>query len=414
MSRIDKLIAELCPDGVPYRPLGEVFETKNGYTPPKSDPSNWTNGTVPWFRMEDIRENGGILEDAIQHIPESAVKGGRLFPPDSIIVATSATVGEHALIRVPFLSNQRFTAMWPRPKFRERLDMKFVYYYCFILDDWCKKNTTTSSFASVDMCGFKKFRIPVPPLEVQREIVRILDLFTTLEAELEAELEARRRQYAHYRDSLLTFPEGSVRWATLGEVGTIFGGLTGKSKTDFANGNARYVSYTNVFNHIAIDTVPDDFVRVASGERQRALRRGDVLFTGSSESADEVAVSSVVTAAIDEPLYLNSFCIGFRPHDPDLLYPDFAKHLFRSAGMRRQLVKTASGVTRFNVSKRRLAQVRFPVPSLEEQRRIAAILDKFDALVNDLSSGLPAEIAARRQQYEYYRDRLLVFKETAS
>lgn len=169
----------------------------------------------------------------------------------------------------------------------------------------------------------------------------------------------------------------------------------------------------NVLNNIATDIVANDFVKISKNERQHTLQRGDILFTGSSETANEVGMSSVVTVPVWEPLYLNSFCIGCRLNDPDILYPGFSKHLFRSEGMRKQIVRTASGVTRFNVSKARLAQVKVPIPPLPEQKRIATILDKFDALVNDLTSGLPAEIKARRQQYEYYRDRLLTFREAA-
>ena len=207
MSRIDALIAKLCPDGVEFRELQEVFVTKNGYTPSTTNKAFWTDGTVPWFRMEDIRDNGRVLGNSLQKITTAAVKGGRLFPANSIIVETSATIGEHALITVPHLSNQRFTSLALKPEYAERLDMKFVFYYCFILDEWCRSNTTTSSFASVEMNGFKKFKFPIPPLEIQQEIVVILDKFTKLEAELEAELEARRRQYQHYRDALLTFGE---------------------------------------------------------------------------------------------------------------------------------------------------------------------------------------------------------------
>jgi type I restriction enzyme S subunit len=199
----------------------------------------------------------------------------------------------------------------------------------------------------------------------------------------------------------------------LGEIGTIFGGLTGKSKTDFINGNSRYVSYVNVFNNLAVDTKKNDFVKVEPNERQRTLQQGDIIFTGSSETSEEVGMSSVVTNEIDEPIYLNSFCIGYRLADTNIIDPEFSKHLFRSEELRKQIVRTASGVTRFNVSKSRLAQVKIPILDLTEQKRIANILDKFDALVNDLSSGLPAEIKARRQQYEHYRDRLLTFKEAA-
>lgn len=197
----------------------------------------------------------------------------------------------------------------------------------------------------------------------------------------------------------------------MGEIGTIFGGLTGKSKADFANGNARFVSYVNVFNNISTDLKTNDFVKIDPSERQRTLQHGDIIFTGSSETPDEVGMSSVITVDVVEPIYLNSFCIGYRLNDPSILNPEFSKHLFRSEGMRKQLIRTASGVTRFNVSKARLSQVKVPIPALEEQKRIVSILDKFDALVNDLSSGLPAEIKARRQQYEHYRDRLLSFPE---
>lgn len=200
---------------------------------------------------------------------------------------------------------------------------------------------------------------------------------------------------------------------TLGEAGSLFGGLTGKSKADFQAGDARYVSYMNVFANIATDVAPGDRVRVDKGERQRQLARGDILFTGSSETPDECGMSSVLTLDPPEPLYLNSFCIGYRLHDREMLDPDFAKHLFRSATMRHQIVRTANGVTRFNVSKKRLAKIATPVPDQAEQRRVAGILDKFDALVNDLSVGLPAELTTRRTQYEYYRDHLLSFEEAA-
>ncbi|CAJ6108990.1 Type I restriction enzyme specificity protein MPN_089 [Burkholderia pseudomallei] len=201
-------------------------------------------------------------------------------------------------------------------------------------------------------------------------------------------------------------PEG-VRFKSMGEIGTIFGGLTGKSKADFADGNARFVSYVNVFNNIAVNVEADDFVKIETEERQRILRRGDILFTGSSETADEVCMSSVVTADIRQPLYLNSFCIGYRLNEPGVLEPDFAKYLFRSDEMRRKLVRTASGVTRFNVSKVRLAQVRIPIPPIRVQREIVKVLDTF----TKLGAELEAELEARRRQYKYYREQLLDFSE---
>lgn len=208
-NKAKKLIEMIQTASVEWKPLGEVFDLKNGYTPSKSIKEYWENGSIPWFRMEDIRENGRILDSALQQISESAIKGGKLFPANSIIMATSATIGEHALITVPFLANQRFTNLSLKPEFTDKFDIYFLYYYCFNLSDWCKKNTTTSSFASVDMNGFKRFPIPIPPLETQQKIVKILDKFTkleaTLEATLEAELALRKRQYQYYRDFLLDF-----------------------------------------------------------------------------------------------------------------------------------------------------------------------------------------------------------------
>lgn len=166
----------------------------------------------------------------------------------------------------------------------------------------------------------------------------------------------------------------------------------------------------NVYSNIAIETDINEMVKITYGEKQNKIEYGDVVFTGSSETPDECGMSSVLTSQPSDDLYLNSFCFGFRLHDKTLFLPDFMKFLFRSEDVRKQIIKTASGVTRFNVSKKRFGEVVIPIPPIEEQQRIVSILDKFEALVNDISQGLPAETAARRQQYEYYRDKLLTFK----
>ena len=330
-----------------------------------------------------------------------------MFPAGSIIVATSATIGEHALINVDFLCNQRFTVLILKDEFKNLLSPKFIYYYSFILDRWCLSNTTQSSFASVDMKRFKKFEFPVPPMEIQEAIVEILDKFTNLEAELEAELEARTLQYEYYRDSL--FEALDCPRATLGELGKFYGGLKGKTKNDFGSSGARYISYKNVYENISTDFTWPDFVQVKEGENQLSLMKGDILLTGSSENMEESGLSSVVTKEPGEKAYLNSFSICYRLNDPSILNPEFSKYLFRSRLARKQIIRTAQGVTRFNVSKKKLANVTIPIPSLEEQQRIVDILDRFDALTTSLSEGLPAELAARRSQYEYYRDQLLTF-----
>lgn len=194
---------------VEWKKMSEVFDMRNGYTPSKTKAEYWEGGTIPWFRMEDIRENGRILSDSIQHITMVGVKKGKLFPANSFILATTATIGEHALLIADSLANQRFTNLTVRKSLSDRLLVKFVFHYMFIVDEWCKKNINVSGFASVDMNKFKKLEFPIPSLEEQHRIVSILDRFesltTSLQSGLPAEIAARRQQYEHYRDKLLTF-----------------------------------------------------------------------------------------------------------------------------------------------------------------------------------------------------------------
>ena len=208
-------------------------------------------------------------------------------------------------------------------------------------------------------------------------------------------------------------PDG-VEYKKLGELGVFYGGLSGKTKDDFSNGNAKFISYKNVFYNLSLNIDTDERVKIVEGEKQNTIQYGDILFTGSSETPDECGMSSVLTQKTDEKLYLNSFCFGFRLHNSELFCLDFLKHLFRSNELRTQIGKTASGTTRFNVSKKRFAEVLIPILPLEVQKQIADILDRFNTLTTDITAGLPAEIEARRKQYEYYRDQLLTFKQKAS
>lgn len=189
--------------------MSDLFDIRNGYTPSKANMAYWENGTIPWFRMEDIRQNGRILSDSIQHITPSAVKGGRLFPANSFIVATTATIGEHALVIVDSLANQRFTNLRVRKSLTEKVDIKYLYYYMFIVGEWCRNNTNVSGFASVDMKKFKQLLIPIPPFSEQQCIVSILDKFETLTSDLSqglpAEIAAMQEQYEYYRNKLLSF-----------------------------------------------------------------------------------------------------------------------------------------------------------------------------------------------------------------
>lgn len=200
-------------------------------------------------------------------------------------------------------------------------------------------------------------------------------------------------------------PDGVER-KTLRELGSFYGGLSGKAKEDFKGRNAKFISYKNIYSNPSLNINTDEKVKIAEGEKQHTIQYGDVLFTGSSETPDECGLSSVLTDHTDEKLYLNSFCFGFRLNDASLFLPGFLKHLFRSGELRLQIGKTASGTTRFNVSKKRFATVSIPVPPLPVQEEIVRILDNF----TELQAELQAELQKRLQQNNYYRDNLLSFE----
>lgn len=146
-------------------------------------------------------------------------------------------------------------------------------------------------------------------------------------------------------------PNG-VPLKSLGELGTFYSGLTGKTKDDFNEGNSKYITYMNVYTNMDLKTNVTEKVKISENEKQNIVQYGDIVFTGSSETLDECGMSSVVTSKTDEKLYLNSFCFGYRFNKSSYFIPAFTKHLFRSNELRRQIIRTASGVTRFNVSKK--------------------------------------------------------------
>jgi type I restriction enzyme S subunit len=400
ISFMEKLL-----DGVAvkWKPLSDVFNIKNGYTPSKSNKEYWENGNIPWFRMDDIRLNGQVLDDSLQKVSESAVKGGKLFLANSIIVSTSATIGEHALITVPYLANQRFTCLSLKEKYVEHFEVKFLFYYCFLLADWCTKNTTISSFASVDMGGFKKFPIPVlcpenpkKSLAIQAEIVRILDTFTELTTELTTELNARKKQYNYYRDQLLSFEEGEVKWKTLDEVAHF---ANGKGHEKDISEDGKYI----VVNSKFIST--DGKVSKYSNSQKCPLFKDDILLV-MSDLPNGKALSKTFIVDVDEKYTLNQRIGGITVKNKEELLPKFLHYFLNRTP---QLLKHNNGVDQTNLRKGQILEVKIPIISPAEQVRIVTILDKFDTLTKSISEGLPREIALRQQQYEYYRDLLLSF-----
>lgn len=407
MKNLETLIQDLCPDGVEFRTMEEVFEIRNGYTPSKNNPDFWEGGTIPWFRMEDIRQNGRILSDAIQHITPAAIKGKGLFPANSIIIATTATIGEHALVIADSLANQQFTNLAVRKSLSSCLLPKFVFYYMFVIDEWCKKNVNAGNFASVDMKRFKKLEFPLPPIEVQTEIVRILDKFTSLEAELEAELDCRKRQYEYYRDKLLSFENvggQEVEWKKMSEVGTFIRG-NGLQKKDFTESGVGCIHYGQIYTKF--NTFTDKTLTYCSENVARKLtpvHPGDLIIACTSENVEDVC--KTVAWLGKEDIVTGGHACVFSHHEN----PKYIAYLLQTENFFQQKKKYARGVKVIDIKVADLQKITLPIPSLEEQHRIVSILDRFESLTTSLQSGLPAEIAARRQQYEHYRDKLLTFK----
>lgn len=180
--------------------IDELFDLGNGYTPSKSNPAYWTNGTIPWFRMEDIRTNGRILKDSIQHITPEAVKGSGLYPKYSIILSTTATIGEHALLIADSLANQRFTFLNRKVNRKNMISIMFFYHYCFILGKWCRDNINAGGLLAVNMDDLKNHSIYIPKSIAEQQA--IATILTKMDDEITA-LEAKRAKYEAIKQGMM-------------------------------------------------------------------------------------------------------------------------------------------------------------------------------------------------------------------
>lgn len=194
-----------------------------------------------------------------------------------------------------------------------------------------------------------------------------------------------------------------MRRVRLKEIGTFYSGLSGKSKSDFSEGNALLVTYRNIFNNPVLNPAIKDTVVVGKDEKQNEVLWGDILITGSSETPADAGMSSVVLFNPQEKMYLNSFCFGFRLNDMNEALPSYIGHLLRSTSIRAAISKTAFGVTRFNVNRMRFADIEIPLPPLNIQKEIVSILDSFTSLIDKMIQ----EVEMRKKQMEYYREKLM-------
>lgn len=406
LSYLEKLL-----DGVEVEWLAasEIFQIRNGYTPSKAKKEFWEDGTIPWFRLEDIRVNGRELNDSIQHINQSGVKG-RLFPENSIFMSTTATIGEYALVTTPHLTNQQITNFSLFEKFIPLVNIKYIFYRFHDFGEWCKDNANKSGGLSI--IGIKtlsqyKFPIPCPSnpeksLAIQSEIVRILDSFTALTAELTAELTARKKQYNYYRDQLLGFEEGEAEWKTLGDIGDVrMCKRILKSETQ-PEGEVPFYKI-GTFGKKADAFISRD-VFEAYKNKYSFPRKGDVLISASGTIGRAVIYDG-------KPAYFQDSNIVWLENNESIVTNKYLWHFYKIA---KWAVSEGGTIDRLYNDNIRKTKIIVPYPSdsnksLAEQNRVVAILDKFDALTNSITEGLPREIELRQKQYEYYRDLLFNF-----
>ncbi|MFE5258538.1 restriction endonuclease subunit S [Streptomyces coelicoflavus] len=391
MSRIAELLKQHCPNGVEYRLLGEVGEFIRGRRFTKND---YVESGLGCIHYGQIYTDYGTAADSTVTFLDAGLRGSlRLARKNDLVIAATGENIEDVCKAVAWLGEEEIAVHDDCYIFRHPFDPKFASYLfqSSIFQEQKVKYANESKVVRISSANLSRIKVPVPPMEIQREIVEILTTMESLEAELKAELKAelraRRRQYAFHYEALLTFPEeGRTKWATLGELAEIG---TGSHNTN---------------EGLSVGEYPF-FVR---SQEVRRLGSYDFDETAIITAGDGVGVGKVFHY-VDGKYALHQRAYRIRVTDPSLM-PKFYFHYMRSTFgdyMERSAVR--SSVT--SVRRPMLERYPVPVPDLLDQKRIVDTLDTLDALVNDLSASLPAEIAARRKQYTYYRDRLLTFEE---
>ena len=363
MSKLEELIEQYCPDGVEWKPLGETTTMKRGTSATKGAMQEGnipviSGGKQPAFYCNVSNRTGEIIT----------------------VAGSGAGAGYVQYWNQPIFVCDAFSIQG-----NETLNTKYVYYVLTSIQEKIYSTKKGGGVPHVHISSIDKFEIPVPPLPVQEEIVRILDTFTELQTELQAELQKRQQQYNFYRDILLSNMGNNAEYLTISEFAELKAGKAIKATelSSIMDDNHSHPCFggNGIRGFIGKVSHIGDYAIIG---RQGALC-GCVNWASGKFYATEHAV--VCTP---------------RPN----VSSRYLYHLFTVADLNQYKSQGAQP----GLSVQRLNELVFPIPPLEEQNRIVSILDRFDTLTNDLTSGLPAEMEKRRQQYEYYRDRLLTFK----
>lgn len=407
MNQVERLISQLCAEGVPFFDMEEVCtRISSGGTPDRSRVDFFT-GEIPWLRTQEV-DFKEVFDTEIK-ITEAALKASsaQWVPANTVTIAMyGATAGKSALLRIPVTTNQACCNL------EVNLNVALPEY----VFHWLKENYLyikslgQGTQFNLNARQIRQLRIPTPPLEIQHEIVRILDKFTDLEAELEIELDARKTQFEYYRELLLSeahLSQYGSSLTTLGQVGKFIRGK-GIQKVDLHEEGLPAIHYGQIHAYYGTSTCETkSFVSQDVWNKSSRAKRGDLIIATTSESVEDVCKAtawlgdSEVAVSADAMIY---------SHDFD---PLFATYFFQSHhfGVHKPRVSTGTKVKRISSSK--MSEIQISVPSRDVQTKIGEALFRLELLATSPNEGLPAEIAARRKQYEYYRGKLLNFSELA-
>ena len=390
MSRLEELIQELCPGGVEYKKIEGVtnYEQPSKYIvkSTKYDDSYeipvLTAGQT--FILGYTNETDGIFQAS----------------KDNPVIIFDDFTGAFKWVDFPF--KVKSSAMKIITTNEAKVPLRYLFHVMGYL------NFKSDEHKRLWISIYSQLEIPVPPLEVQREIVRILDSFTLLTAELTAELTARKQQYEYYRDELLK-PQESIPMVTLKEISTSIYRGAGIKRDQVTEDGIPCVRYGEIYT--TYNTWFDECVSHTKEEyvsSPKYFEHGDILFAITGESVEDIAKS---IAYVGHDKCLAGGDIVVMKHQQN---PRYLAHVLNTSMAREQKSKgkVKSKVVHSNVPS--IEQIRIPLPSLEVQKRYADVLDNFEQICNDLNIGLPAEIEARQKQYEFYRDLLLTFAETGN
>lgn len=387
MKNLETLIQELCPDGVEFVKLGDVCEIKTGKGITQKDCSEsskypvYSGGKEPMGYYKEFNRNANSV--------------------------TVSRVGAYAgfvnyVTEDFYLNDKCFSVL---PKKDEDINSKYLYYKLKALECSIINMQSGGGVPTINTKKVGSLEIPLPPIEVQTEIVRILDKFTSLEAELEAELDCRKRQYEYYRDKLLSFDNvggQEVEWKKMSEVCL----KTSKINWKLVEGEYKYIDLSSVDrdNHKISDCTIINKENAPS-RAQQVVKTGDILFGTTRPTLMRFCY---IPKEYDGEVCSTGYCV-IRVNN-EMINSHFSYHFLFTQKFQEYVEGHQKGASYPAISNKDVMSFELPIPSLQEQEQIATILDRFESLTTSLQSGLPAEIAARRQQYEHYRDKLLTFK----